>query len=145
MQEVEARITIGAEPDAVFEAIRNVESFPRYMPDVRSVKLIGRDGDRTRTRWEAVVDGAEFVWTEWERFRRDRREMEFELEEGDMDRFEGAWRVFETDGGSEVVLTVIFDVGVPALEETMGDLLADKIRTNSSRMLEGLKNMLESA
>jgi hypothetical protein len=93
------------------------------------------------------VDGAEFVWTQAERFDEERREVRFELEEGDMDRFDGVWRVVGADGqegNSVVTLVVVFDIGVPVLEQSMGELLTDKIRTNSRRMLEGLKARAES-
>ncbi|MFC1629243.1 SRPBCC family protein, partial [Gemmatimonadota bacterium] len=62
---------------------------------------------------------------------------------GDLDSFEGEWTFTPVEEGTDVVLTVHFDFGLPNMEELIGPTLELKVRENSEMMLEALKGHFE--
>ena len=55
MATVESSIHIDVPPEQVFELARQVERFPEMMPNIESVEVAERDGDKTITKWVASV------------------------------------------------------------------------------------------
>lgn len=143
MPYVEKSITIQGPPDEVYALAKDMESFPEFMPDVQSVKVVERKGDTTVTEWSTDVDGAEILWTEEDRFDDAARLITYRLLEGDLEKFEGEWRFEEIPDGTRVVLTVDFDFGIPELAALLGDTLEIKVGENSAMMLESMKQRVE--
>jgi coenzyme Q-binding protein COQ10 len=140
---VEARILINGVREDVYNLAKNMERFPEFMPDVEEVKVLERAGDRTVTEWTTSVEGIPICWTEEDIFDDGGCAISYRLLEGDLDRFEGAWTFQAKDGGTEVVLTVDFDFGMPTLADLLGPILEVKVRENSEMMLSGMKTEIE--
>ena len=142
---VRSTIEVDAPPREVYELARDQERFPDFMPDVQSVTVLERDGDSVLTRWKTLVEDAPIEWTEIDRFDDDRLRVDYQLTEGDLERFEGSW-TFEPrgDGGTVVTLEVDYDFGVPTLAELIGPTLHKKVQENSDMMLAALKREAEA-
>ncbi len=143
MPYVETFITIKAEPGRVYKFTCNMEDFPRYMRDVESVIVIERSENHTITDWETNVEGTPIYWKEVDYFDDENLIISYKLIEGDLDKFEGQWKFRSVPEGTEVILGVDFDFGIPALEELIGPTLLIKVKENSLMMLEGMKEELE--
>jgi ribosome-associated toxin RatA of RatAB toxin-antitoxin module len=142
---VESTIEIEAPAKAVYELAKDPERFPEFMPDVESVTVLERHGDRVVTRWKTLVEEAPIEWTEVDEFDDARLRVDYRLTEGDLERFEGAWTFEESDGRTHVRLTVDYDFGVPTLAELIGPTLHKKVEENSAMMLAALKREAEAA
>ena len=141
---VELTIAVDAPAREVYELAKEQEHFPDFMPDVESVTVLERHADRTITRWKTLVEDAPIEWTEEDRFDDAATRIDYQLIEGDLDTFEGAW-TFEQRGSSTIVtLSVEYDFGVPTLAELIGPTLAKKVRENSEMMLAALKREAEA-
>jgi ribosome-associated toxin RatA of RatAB toxin-antitoxin module len=142
---VEATITVEAPPRVVYELAKEQERFPEFMPDVESVTVLERAGDRMVTRWKTLVEEAPIEWTEEDVFDDEALRVVYHLIEGDLDRFEGTW-TFENGapGCTHVTLGVEYDFGVPTLAELIGPTLHRKVRENTEMMLAALKREAES-
>ncbi|HXE73880.1 MAG TPA: SRPBCC family protein [Candidatus Nitrosotenuis sp.] len=143
MPYVEREILMAGEPGPIYELAKDMESFPQFMRDVQSVKVIRRQGATTVTEWEAEVDGVPIMWTEEDTFDDAAYRIHYRLIEGDLDKFEGEWRFERVDGGTRVVLTVDFDFGLPELTNLIGDTLQLKVIENCDMMLQGMKARVE--
>ena len=143
---VESTIVVEAEPRSVYELAKEQERFPDFMPDVESVTIVERGGNRMVTRWKTLVEDAPIEWTEEDLFDDDALRVDYRLIEGDLDTFEGAW-TFVADGPNRTVVTlgVEYDFGVPTLAELIGPTLHRKVRENSEMMLAALKREAEAA
>ena len=143
---VESTIVVEAEPRSVYELAKEQERFPDFMPDVDSVTVVERGGNRMVTRWKTLVEDAPIEWTEEDLFDDDALRVDYRLIEGDLDTFEGAW-TFVADGANRTVVTlgVEYDFGVPTLAELIGPTLHRKVRENSEMMLAALKREAEGA
>lgn len=144
MPEVVRTIVIEGEPRAVYELAKDMESYPGYMPDVESVKVVSRTPNTTVTEWVTDIDGTPFLWTEEDRFDDYGLRIDYSLIEGDLDKFEGAWTFQEKEGQTEVRLRVDYDFGLPELTELIGPTLHEKVGENCEMMLEGMKRLVEA-
>lgn len=143
MPYVETTISVNAPARVVYELAKEQERFPEFMPDVESVTVVERHSDRILTRWKTLVEEAPIEWIEEDRFDDAALRIDYALTEGDLDTFEGAWTFQESDGVTEVTLTVDYDFGVPTLAELIGPTLQKKVRENSEMMLAALKREAE--
>jgi len=144
MPYVETTIVIDAPARDVYELAKEQDRFPEFMPDVESVTVLERDGERVLTRWKTLVEEAPIEWTEEDRFDDAALRVDYHLIEGDLDTFEGVWRFEEREGDTFVTLGVEYDFGVPTLAELIGPTLHRKVRENSEMMLAALKREAEA-
>ncbi|MBS2033660.1 aromatase/cyclase [bacterium] len=145
MAYVERSILIEGPIERVYELAKDMEAYPEFMPDVESVKVIEREPHRTVTEWETSVDGTPILWTEEDRFDDENFVIDYQLIEGDLDKFEGQWRFVRCGSGTQVTLTVDYDFGIPELTNLIGPTLEQKVGENSEMMLEGMKRRIEGA
>jgi len=143
MPYVETAIDIAAPARVIYDLAKDMERYPEFMPDVKSVTVIARNGNTTTTRWKTLVEEAPIEWTEVDVFDDARTRIDYRLIEGDLDKFEGAWTFEERDGRTRVVLGVDYDFGVPTLAELIGPTLQKKVEENSLMMLNALKAKAE--
>ena len=145
MPYVETTIAIAAPARIVYELAKDQERFPQFMPDVEIVVVLQRFPDRVISRWKTLVEEAPIEWTEEDRFDDGALRIDYQLLEGDLDKFEGAWTFEERDGVTHVLLGVDYDFGVPTLAELIGPTLQRKVRENSEMMLAALKSEAEKS
>ena len=143
MPQVERKIVIDSEPQVVYELAKDMESYPSFMPDVESVKVISREANSTVTEWVSNVDGTPFEWTEKDNFDDSNLRIDYSLIEGDLEKFEGSWSFEAVDGKTEVRLTVDYDFGLPELTALIGPTLHEKVGENSEMMLASMKKLVE--
>ena len=143
MSYVESSITIQGRREAVYELAKDMERYPEYMPDVKSVKVVERNGNKTVTDWETSVEEIPICWKETDEFDDGNLRIRYALVEGDLDKFEGEWIFQDDEGKTKVTLTVDFDFGMPTLAELIGPVLEMKVRENSMMMLEAMKKKIE--
>jgi len=141
---VEARILINGVPKDVYNVAKQQERFPDFMADVEEVKIVEREGQRAISEWTTNVEGIPICWKEEDTYDDAANSISYRLLEGDLDKFEGAWTFEPTNSGTEVVLTVDFDFGMPTLADLLGPVLEVKVRENAEMMLNGIKDEVES-
>src|ERR1700737_4142396 len=113
MPYVETSIEIAAPRQKIYQLAKDMERYPEFMPDVKTVKVLSRNGNTTTTRWKTHVEEAPIEWTEVDVFDDANTRIDYRLIEGDLDKFEGAWTFEERDGKTFVKLGVDYDFGVP--------------------------------
>lgn len=145
MAYIERSIVIEGPIQAVYDLAKDMESYPDFMRDVESVKVVSRSADRTVTEWETSVDGTPILWTEEDIFDDANFTIQYQLIEGDLDKFEGVWRFENAAEGTRVTLTVDYDFGIPELTNLIGPTLEQKVGENSEMMLLGMKQRVEGS
>lgn len=143
MPYVESNIFIQGDINKIYQIAKDMERYPDFMPDVKSVKIINSSNNKTTTEWITSVDGTPICWTEMDEFDDQKRNIKYKLLEGDLEKFEGEWIFSEVDRGTEVTLTVDFDFGMPTLAELLGPILEEKVRENCTMMLTAMKKKVE--
>ena len=136
MPVVEVVETIPAPIHALWDIVNDVESFPRLMEHVRSLRILERGDGYRLTEWHVELKGCLMRWVEREELYPAKFRIEYRQLEGELAQFEGFWQLEPLpDGSTRVVLSVLFDIGIPMLSEMLNPVAQRAIQDNSRRML----------
>lgn len=127
------------DPHRAFDLVYDVAHFPSFMPSVTSAEVISDDGDHKVVEWEMSIDGAPLNWTEDIRYNRELLTADFKALDGMFLHFDGSWRVRAGENGTELEVSVFYDLGLPEIEEIIGPLLDERLRQNLDAMLENIE------
>lgn len=133
-----------AEPKTVYPILKDMERYPEFMSDLKSVEVVERGTNTTLTRWVSNVDGRIIKWTELDTFDDENMHIIYRQTEGDLKKFEGEWILTPVEGGTEIKLTVDFEFGIPMIAGLLNPILKKKVRENSMNMLQSIKKRLEA-
>ncbi|MPM30713.1 hypothetical protein SDC9_77263 [bioreactor metagenome] len=143
MPYVEVALPVKAKPEEVYPILKEMDKYPDFMDDLKSVEIIDRKGNTTLTRWVSNVDGRIIKWTELDTFDDENLHITYKQTEGDLKKFEGEWILTPIEDGTEIKLTVDFEFGIPMIAGLLNPILKKKVRENSMSMLQAIKNRLE--
>ena len=137
MPTVSVDLTIAAPPASVWEQVKDVEAYPQFMDNVRSVEIVdGGDGTTRTTRWSTLLKGSVLEWTEVETIDDGALWIEFHQLDGDLDLFDGHWQLTAvSDRETRVELSVAFEIGIPLLAEMLNPVATRALKGNSESML----------
>jgi ribosome-associated toxin RatA of RatAB toxin-antitoxin module len=143
---VEVKELIRAPIEDVWALICDVQAYPRLMEPVLSLTVLEEGDGWLTTAWEVELKGSILKWTEREERDHARHYIAYRQIEGDLEEFEGFWRLRETeDGVTEAVLAVRFEIGIPMLREMLDPVAERAIRENARKMLASLAPSLAGA
>lgn len=143
MPNVEVTQTIRGDRKQIYDLISDMESYPRFMPSLNSLKVLDRGEGWTVTSWDTSISGMNFRWQERDEFDPENTRISYRQVTGDLKRFEGEWIIEEVDGEVNVTLTVDFDFGVPMLSTILNPVASLKLRQNGEAMLKAIKSRCE--
>ncbi|MER8766877.1 MULTISPECIES: SRPBCC family protein [unclassified Mesorhizobium] len=125
-----------ATPERTFEVVYDVEKFPEFMPNVLSARVLQGSEVRKLVEWEMTIDDAPLCWIEEIDFDHAQRSTRFRAVEGAFLRFDGSWTVTGCDAGTNLEVTVDYDLGVPEIEEFIAPILKVRLTENLEAMLD---------
>jgi SAM-dependent methyltransferase/alpha-beta hydrolase superfamily lysophospholipase/ribosome-associated toxin RatA of RatAB toxin-antitoxin module len=106
---IHSYIVVAQEKWKVFELLKRMEEFPRYIAGVESISAT-RLSDRERlTEWTVNYHGLPLRWTQKDTFLDEARTLKFELVRGDFALYEGQWRISDGEGGAILELSLSLD------------------------------------
>ncbi|TDX52681.1 type II toxin-antitoxin system RatA family toxin [Orenia marismortui] len=143
MPYIEESIEVNGKVDRVYKLVKDMESYPNFMPDVLRVEVIERDKNTTITNWVTNIDGRKICWTERDYFNDDEYQIIYKQISGDLKKFDGEWNLERSSKGIKITLTVDFEFGIPMLAPLLNPILKKKVRANSKKMLEAVKEKVE--
>ena len=142
MPYVEAKTVIEGDIDEIYEIIKDMQSYPKFMHDLVSVEIMERGENYTVSHWVSNVDGRRIVWTERDTFYEGDKRIAYQQIKGDLKKMEGQWSLKQMEDGVEVLLTVDFEFGIPMIAGLLNPLLKKKVRENSENMLSAVKSQI---
>lgn len=131
-------IADGSEPAAVYHRITDFRRYPELTDTVREVRVDALPDGSVVSDWTVSFRGGLMRWRERDTFAPDTLTLTFEQLSGDFQTFEGSWRCEPCEGGTLVVFTACFDLGIPTLAEILDPVAESTLRTNIARILVGL-------
>jgi ribosome-associated toxin RatA of RatAB toxin-antitoxin module len=140
---VEVSKVINAPKGQLYEILKDMEKYPQFMKDLKSVKVLERHANTTLTEWETKIMGNKIKWVERDIFDDDNQHIRYHQHSGDLHKFEGEWILQEGENGTRVTLTVDFEIGVPMLAGLLNPVAKLMIKDNCSNMLNALKLKME--
>ncbi|MBL0716772.1 MAG: SRPBCC family protein [Desulfosarcina sp.] len=122
--------------------IKDIEKYPDYMESVSSIEVLKRDEKSITARWNGSIDGAPLTWIQKNELLDDKQEVHFEALEGDFEIFKGKWSIGSHKKNLLLQLEIEYRLGIPVIEDVLGPILSEKIKTNSIAMLEAIASRL---
>ena len=148
MPRIEQSVTIQAPIAHVFRIAKNVEAFPQFMADLRSLKLLERspDGTRTTTEWVGLI--REFKmnvkWVQEDRWDDDAYRDDFTMLRGDMDRMEGYWQFTAPDAATTRFDSMVdYEYNVPLIGPMGKSLIKKKMTDHLQATMDAIKRQSE--
>lgn len=141
---VKEEIEINAPAEVVYNVASQTEKFPEFIPDVKVIKILDKKDNQQQTYWEANIDGIMFKWEELDVFNPEDLSVEYKLIKGDVDKFEGYWKVNPlSNDKSRLTLYLDFDVNIPMLANLIMPTIRFKVKKNVQSMLKAIKERSE--
>jgi ribosome-associated toxin RatA of RatAB toxin-antitoxin module len=142
MPVIEVRRVLAAPLDKVVAIARNVEDYPRFMPDVRSVKVIEShdDGNLQKVEWVGIIKqfAREIRWVQEDRWVSPTR-VEFHQIQGDYDKMEGYWEFAGDNGSTEFTNVLDYEYRVPLLGALVTKVVEFLVRQNLESIMDGIE------
>ncbi len=148
MARVELEVVIHAPLETVYAIARDVEAFPEFMPDVKSVRILEKseDGSHTLTEWVAYASQLKLQvkWTEEDIWDDANHTCRFRQVKGDYDQMEGLWEFLPHPEGTLFRSTLDYELRVPLLGAIVQKVVHHLVTQNLRGILEGVKARAEA-
>ena len=145
MPRIEVSVNIKRPKREVYKVIRDMEKFPNFMRDVKSLRIVKRVSDEHFiTLWEIEIDGAPVNWKEEVFFDGSGSLVKFSMMEGSYKKYHGAWLLEDSRYGTKLTMRVELDWGIPILEKYVGKALETKARRGLLGMIQAIKKEAEN-
>ncbi|MHB1127040.1 MAG: type II toxin-antitoxin system RatA family toxin [Bacillota bacterium] len=139
---IEVSKNVPSSPDEAYKMAKDMESYPTFMKSVDRITTLERGENHTITKWEARLQGKKMVWTERDEFDDAQLRIDYKLVEGDLKKFEGAWTFAPSGEGTQIKLTVDFELGLPMFATLLNPIATLIVRQNCEEMLVGMEQQL---
>ena len=143
MPYVEVKTMIKGQGQQIFNIVKDMPSYPKFMKDLVSVELLEVGDNYDVSHWVSNVDGRKIVWTEKDTFYPEELKITYAQTEGDLKKMEGSWLIVPQGDSCEVTLAVDFEFGIPMIAGLLNPILKRKVRENSENMLNSIKEQIE--
>ena len=148
MAKVQSSIEINGALEEVYALAKNVETFPEFMPDLKSVKIVERsdDGSRTVSEWVGIVKEFKTTlkWTEEDIWDDAAKTCTFSMIKGDYSKYLGLWTFKDIGGKTQFDSEIEVEYDVPLVGALIKGLIAKKMKENVDNMLLAIKQKVES-
>lgn len=139
MKQIRASQVITSPRQAAFEIVVDVAAFPDFMSNIKSIHITEDLGDLKIVDWIMEIDGAEIEWTEEIIYSSAELTARFRAISGMFATFDGIWRVVEHPLGALVNVELEYGLGLPEIEDIIGDILGKKLTENVEAMLSAIE------
>lgn len=141
MPRVEASALVAAAPARVFAIARDIERFPEFMSDVKSVRITEKSDTAQVSEWVALISKfrIEVKWTEEDIWDEETLTCRWRQTKGDFQQYDGVWSFAPDPAGTRMQLTIDYVYEVPLLGPILKALVAKLMQENVDTMLAALK------
>ena len=126
-----------------FQIVEDIERFPEFMPNVNAINLLEAEGNRKVAGWDTTIDDAPLDWVEEGIYDYEKLIVRFRALEGVFDRFDGHWQVEQDGKGSRVSFELVYEIGLPEIEDLIGPILRERMIENVEGMLEAIERRVD--
>ena len=144
---IQSSVEIDGPIDRVYELAKDVESFPEFMSDLKSVRVVERseDGRRVVTEWVGIVKEFKTTvkWTEEDIWDDDAHTCAFSLVKGDYSKYSGNWTFTDLGGKTRFDSEIEVEYDVPLIGALIKGIIAKKMKENVDNMLAAIKQKVE--
>lgn len=126
-----------------WKIISDYSRYEEFMENVDKVNILERSASVGKSEWFVTVEEAPLKWIERDYYDVDNYELRFESIDGDFENINGRWKVedFQNEG-IKIYFSIDYNLGIPVIEEVLGHILREKMKTNIDSMIHAIKEEL---
>lgn len=146
MVKIEIATKIKENREKVYNFVKNMENFPKFMRYIHSLKVTKSSSSKFISDWNVNIDGVPVKWKEEDVFDDKHFIIDFKALEGDYSRYEGQWKFIEKSfKDTEIKLSLDVDFGAPAFTKfpEVKKILNRKTKKAFKGMFLAIKNKLD--
>jgi len=144
MARIEVSTRIKGPAERVYSVIKDMEDFPSFIRDIKSLKIIERLPDKIITAWDIEIKGRHLSWKEEDIFDDEKLELNFSALDGEYKEYQGSWKVIPQRNHTRLSIELDFDWGAPMLEKYIGKTLKKRAQLALLGMLLAIKKKVEA-
>ncbi len=148
MPVIEVKRTLKAPIEKVVEIARDVERYPDFMPDVKSVKILEQSEDRLlqKVDWVGIIKqfSRTIHWIQEDKWNNERTRVDFVQLEGDYDKMEGYWEFRALGTETEFVSYLDYEYKVPLLGALVTKVVDFLVRQNLQSIMDSIEKRASS-
>lgn len=150
MPVIELTLLINSSVDRVVEVARETARFPEFMPDVKSIEILGRseDGSVQQSKWVGRIPqfGMTVHWSQEEAWSQSGDEVrsDFHQIEGDYDKMEGYWLFRPKDGCCEFLSYLDYEYNVPLVGPLIKQVINHIVKQNLQGVMMAISARAEA-
>jgi coenzyme Q-binding protein COQ10 len=140
MYTIDLKTRVDMEPKKFFSIWRRPPVLLKSAPGIKQLRVIRRAKGSVITQWKVDIGGFPLEWQERDVLDAARGCITFNMTKGELQRYEGQWRVERTpDGATTLRLHVEIDWGLNVLAPHVEKTLAKKTRVLFKSFLSGIR------
>ncbi|WP_444993867.1 type II toxin-antitoxin system RatA family toxin [Aliikangiella sp. IMCC44359] len=136
MRNVKTTYHINKHPDFVYQKLEDFRSYSKFSEAVREVNVEYSSNDECVSDWEVSFRDGILKWSERDVFNASKRTIQFNQLSGDLERFDGVWRM-NGDSTTELVFEATLDLGIPHLAELLEPIAEQALLENIDSIVKG--------
>ena len=146
MQTIDAKTWINAPLSLVYEIAKDIQSFPNFMPELKSIHLISSENGKVVSEWVGIVPsvGLKVRWMQEDLWDDRTHTCTFRQLQGYYDQMEGLWRLSEENGRTLFESTLHYEYVVPGLGPLIKKVIFNLVSKNVESILQAIKQKSES-
>lgn len=126
-----------------WKLITDFSRYPLFIDTIDEVKILEINDRESKSEWFSTIDGAPLRWIERDLYDKENFSLRFESIEGDFDSIKGNWRIENYNHkGIKIAFDVNYSLGIPVIEEVLGPVLKQKMKSNIDLMINSIKREL---
>jgi uncharacterized membrane protein len=143
---VESFIAINGPMDKVYECAKDIERFPEFMPDVKGVNILERNGSKVISEWSAYIPDFKMTvkWVEEDDWDDEAKTCVFKLVKGDYAAYSGKWTFASVDGTTTFNSVIDYEYDIPLIGQLIKGLVQRKVKENVDQILSCVKSKVEA-
>ena len=131
----------------VYALAKDVYSYPEFMPDIKSIKVIERseNGNRIVSEWAGLVKefGAIIEWTAEDIWDDQANTCKSSILKSNYYTYMGQWTFTDLGDGTRVDSEIEIDCDIPRIGTHVKKFIAKKMQANLDHMLTSIKARVE--
>jgi ribosome-associated toxin RatA of RatAB toxin-antitoxin module len=129
--------------DAAWRIISDFGLYSTLMTNVDKVIIHDRDEREGESEWFVTIDKAPVRWLEKDHYDPMNYGIQFESIDGDFEQINGSWKVEDYNNeGIKLDYSIDYNLGIPVIEEVVGDVLKEKMKNNIDSMMQSIADEL---
>lgn len=147
MPQVETSTLIDAPLDRVYAIAQDTDSYPEFIRDVHSVKVVERTGNSLVVDYVGIVPtfNLKIRWRQEETWDDDAHTSRFHQIDGDYDKMSGSWTFNEEKGGVRFDQSLDYEYNVPTIGPLIKKVIQGLVVKNLENIGQAIKERAEAS